>query len=195
MSGCPRRDERANIRDLPLVENEDLQRLQYLINEAINSLDPCSCFLLLYQIIEYLLSHVFEIAVKVFCHDENLSKNPWDLRVKINEATNELWRLDRIINDFLSQSVEPEISAALLEECSRFLTENRLTLTRDIPNSVAKGIYAVRNVLIHRQIEMMASVREQVFNINVLFLAFVLELLIKFDKIGGEAKLQERLLN
>lgn len=151
--------------------------IQGLIKNHIpNSVDPISVFLLFYQLIELLITIVFDDSFSSLLKEIKESENV-DLMAKKEKLLESLSEKKRINILFSNRSsVESGNLNELGESCSSFLMHYK----QEVPAAIPERLYTVRSFLIHRGYMFDLYGMELIRGINSALCAVVVDLLLSF---------------
>lgn len=150
--------------------SDDLGQFCFLLANAEQQRYLPARFLILYQIIEALISRLYENAVRALMSDPLLLKNVWELREEFEKISSEKSRMNKLFNDYLVRK-PPEyhkLTEDVKEACIAFLEKadpaiavpekeggprppGSATLTQ---KGWVEILYRCRNLIVHRQWQM-----------------------------------------
>lgn len=110
---------------------DDLSRFCYLLEVAEQQQYLPARFLILYQIIEALISRLYEHAVRALVSDPVLLKNVWELREEFEKISSEKSRINKLFGEYLNPK-PPEfhgLTEQLKLACLAFLHKADPTVT------------------------------------------------------------------
>ena len=110
-------------------------------------------FLGLYQLIEMLIARQYDREIAALVGDPGVLRDPWKLKEKLNTAAGEIGRLRRVLGEHCP-GFDHGLTAELKRVADRFLTAHG----NEAPESDwASSLYAVRNIVVHRQLLLAAN--------------------------------------
>lgn len=170
------------------IDKTYLKKFILLLRLALYENNSISSFLNLYQILEYLSLEVFKEKINFIKSNSDIDS--WKLKEQLSNLTNELSRLNLAFNNFLSPnfSVEQETIESLSAHCKNFLDKCSSSSTQN--DAYVKLLYKVRNILVHKQIDLPDNSIEDLFEINKLLFEIIFRLLKGFDKTIGLRSLE-----
>jgi len=123
--------------------------LNSLLCIAVTQTTPRATFILLYQVLELLISRIFQCEMQdQIAAFRNCDL--WELKEKINELSREVYRLNQLENKYLRNFPRRALFIDCRDACERFLQDLHITPKRD---NWATLLYTTRNVIVHRQHE------------------------------------------
>ena len=139
-----------------------------------NADNPLVCFHLCYQIIELLISVVFDNKLKTIV--EKLEKQPeslFDLREELNEMVGEKKRVNWLFSQYVRISSTVELKLA----CEKLLNANQ----KAISPSYSDDLYSVRCLLVHKLYSITKESYKILEELNKVLLPIVIEMLCSFQ--------------
>ena len=165
-------------------------KMDWLLSTSLREENPFSCFLTLYQVIESLSIKVFNACIEVI-KENDVIDNPWLLKEKLNNVTNEKKRLKLLFSSFLKSGINAVIMDLFHQKCGEFLLEHNLV--RESPTKVIDAFYKVRNTIVHRQVELNPSSYENIKNINLILYNICFELIRNLNIEKGKDEFKKNL--
>lgn len=133
----------------------DIDQLLWMISSAKRESSCSGKFLGAYQIVEYILSKVFKKSVDILVNQTQITNDPWLLKDKIGQVSNEKWRLSRLDAFFINPDIDRTVFNQCGEVCKNLLQVlGEFDPERQKDMLWAHALYGVRNVYIHRQLEL-----------------------------------------
>lgn len=149
-----------------------------LFQELIPSAkEPISQFYLCYQIVEILITSVFECEIRKMVKEMEqtvIGDDVIQYKEKLDRAINEKNRVKRLFNGYASYSTE--LKERLKNKCDEFL----LCHGECIPGTVAESLYSVRCFLVHRCFLLENDDNERISAINDPFYGIAIQMLLSF---------------
>ena len=169
-------DKRLNLKSV----SEELRKIQYIhtlfAKEIPKEQEAFAKFHIYYQIIEILITIVFEVKFKEFV--ERLKENSgslFDKRDELGDMIIEKHRVKWLFSNYVSLS--GETVTILNEQCKKFLKLNK----KETSNIMAENLYSVRCLLVHSMYILNDESNELLEELNKTFLDIVMEMLLTFN--------------
>jgi len=131
----------------------DAEGLLRLLASYASEPRATSRFLGFYQVLEYLLSRVFDCEIQKAIADPVLRANSWDLREYVAEVARERWRLVQIAQKYC-RGLDGHVLTACRTTSTDFLVANGEPAEKWDRVDWAKALYTVRGTVVHRQLGM-----------------------------------------
>lgn len=128
----------------------DVGILLKIINIVDSELSPVAKFITLYQIMEYLVGHIFDVAITEILENRPTGRETWKLREQLQKVAGERWRLAKLDQCFVHWRGGGREREALLAACQKFL--NEIDNDAEVPEHWVKALYNVRNIIVHQQV-------------------------------------------
>lgn len=173
------------------VNEKHFSNLERLLMNSLMETNTFACFLTLYQILEHLSLQVFNTCVEVL-KVSNLSRNPWILKEKLVEVTNEKTRLKFLFDNFVKKAVDHSLKEELETNCTSYLNEHKLLKEEKVNQHFIDSLYLVRNTIVHRQMELTTQSQEELKAINNKLYLLCFYLLENVDVEEGKRKIKEK---
>ena len=159
-------------------EIRDFTFINLLFKEQIPQvIDPVSRFYLYYQLIEILITKVFDdLFNKFLARLGEDTENLFDQKEDLNDYSNEKYRLSRLCNDY-SCIDDISLQNELNEKCIELLKH---TKSKKTGNNMPESLYHVRCLLVHRMYVLDKESRDMLKKIDDLFLELNIKLLLSF---------------
>ena len=139
--------------------------------------NPVSRFYIYYQLIEILITKVFDdLFLRFLAELRAGSENLFDQKEDLNEYSNEKNRLSRLCNDY-SNINDISLQNELKEKCDDLLEH---TNSKKTGKQMSDSLYYVRCLLVHRMYVLDKESEEILENIDNLFLELCIKLLLTF---------------
>lgn len=139
--------------------------------------NPVTRFYLYYQLIEILITKVFDDLFMDFVSKLSAgSENLFDQKEDLNDYSNEKYRLTRLCNDY-SNIDDTSLINELKEKCIVLLEH---TNSKKIGDQMPESLYHVRCLLVHRMYVLDKDSEEILRKIDDLFLELCIKLLLTF---------------
>lgn len=144
-------ESRLSLRSLATPLIDDVASLKWLMASARIQQMNSGRFLLLYQILESLLSRVFGQAMAHIIDDPRTLNDPWWVRDKVKLIQGENWRLNFIQHHCLDLQSHQFFTDCRVA-CEELLIHlGRWEKTGEKALSWSKALYLVRNIFVHNQ--------------------------------------------
>lgn len=160
--------------------SEELRKIQYIhtlfAKEIPKEQEAFAKFHIYYQIIEILITIVFEDKFKEFI--EKLKENIgslFDKRDELGDMITEKHRVIWLFSNYVSLS--GATVAILNGQCKKLLELNK----RKTSNTIAENLYSVRCLLVHSMYILNDESNELLTELNKAFLDIVMEMLLTFN--------------
>lgn len=155
---------------------DDVPYITELFKKQIpNEVNPISRFYIYYQIIEILISKVFNDLFAKFVDD--LQKDTGDLfekREELTEYANEKYRVKRLCNEYCR--IDTALKNELDYKCKMFLSN----IDRRSGNGMHDNLYLVRCLIVHRMYILDESAKKILEEIDDLFLDLIIQMINSF---------------
>ena len=139
--------------------------------------NPVTRFYIYYQLIEILITKVFDNLFIDFVSKLRVSsENLFDQKEDLNKYSNEKYRLTRLCNDY-SKIEDTALINELKEKCIELLEYTNSKKTGD---QMPESLYYVRCLLVHRMYVLDKDSEETLEKIDDLFLELCIKLLLTF---------------
>ena len=174
-SQIERPDKRINLKPIA----KELQRTEYIYTmfkkEIPKTQEEFARFHIYYQIVEILISMVFEDKFKKFVNQ--LDKNVDSLFDQREDLGNMILEKQRVRWLFAEYVSIPQIEKNILDErCKKLLQENG----KKIGSGMAENLYSVRCLLVHSMYMLSEYSHELLKDINKAFLDVIMNILLTF---------------
>ena len=162
-------------------QSSDLDDISYIVElfkkQIPNETSEISRFYTYYQIIELLISKVFDVLFNKFLASINEDSNDlFEQKEKLNEFTNEKYRVRRLCNDY--SKIDSQLRNELNDKCVDLLkyTNDKLDKEVILKKGMHDNLYQVRCLIVHRMYRAKTILKE----IDDLFLELIIQLVISF---------------
>ena len=176
----PLEADRTKIKLKPL--SKDLVNTHYINalfqNQFPVQEDDITRFYFIYQVIEFLISVIFEHQIGRIV--DKLNENPdklFEIRDDLNEIGKEKNRIGRLFNCYVRR-IETQYITDLNTACVIFLKQNNLEEKTDY----WENLYMVRCFLVHKLYTIDTRSIGALKNINRCFMSLIIEVLLSFEK-------------
>ncbi|MBB3399699.1 hypothetical protein [Rhizobium sp. BK060] len=139
-------DQHINLRVPAALDIQDVAIFCKLIRQADNEQNSVGSFLIYYQLIEYCIDRIFQIEIKEL---PKLEVDTWTLKERLSDITNEVGRIGKLDQHYLSKNVRRSKFTDLKQECLQILASAGDPQEADI--TWYKALYKVRNMVVHNQ--------------------------------------------
>lgn len=157
-----------NLDDIPYI-------IELFRNQIPNETNEISRFHTYYQIIEILISKVFDDLFMKFLDElGGDSNNLFERKEKLSEFTNEKYRVKRLCNDY--SKIETSLRNELNEKCKSLLVYTN----GKTGNEMHDNLYQVRCLIVHRMYLLDDKAKIILKEINDLFLDLIIQLTMTF---------------
>ncbi len=158
--------------------NEREKIINSLLQASFNQKNLFGKFLTLYQIIEILISDIFDRKLQEVVKETDLTS--WKLKDKLSEISGELKRIEYLYSSLDTAKANMESFNFCCSKCINFLTD--LLTPEDLTNlSWAKSIYRVRNFVVHAQSALISKKESELLEICSAFRLCLLEFIFHYN--------------
>jgi len=185
----PKQDSGIELRNFSSSLHASVKAVEWLLIHAANDPTPVGTFFGLYQVLEVLMSYVFQTGVKAIWElTHGTTVNAYNLERELRRITNRENRLRYIFERFCGCTTS---SALVIEEANEFLFA--LDADRKKATACHDAIYRVRNKVVHAQAHWRLSfnANECLQRVNVALYLLMGEVLSGFSLANGEASLKD----
>lgn len=157
-------------------ELDDIQYINELFKKQIpQETNPVSRFYIYYQLIEILITKVFNHLFAKFVDGlKSNSENLFDKKEDLNKYANEKERLKRLCGEYTS--IEYPLKDDLYSRCRALLEYTN----SKVGEKMADCLYLVRCLLVHKMYVLNSEAEKMLEDIDDLFLELVIELILSF---------------
>lgn len=160
-------------------QSKDLDDIPYIVDlfrkQIPNETNEISRFHIYYQIIEILIAKVFDDLFMKFLNELETSSNDlFDKKDKLNEYTNEKYRVRRLCND--NSRIENPLRNELDENCRNLLEYTHAKVGQEMHDN----LYGVRCLIVHRMYLIDDKAKKMLVKIDDLFLDLIMQLVKSF---------------
>lgn len=160
-------------------QSKDLDDIPYILElfrkQIPNEVNVISRFYNYYQIIEILISKVFDDLFESFLNELKISSDDlFDKKEKLNEYTNERYRVKRLCNDY--SRIETQLRNELNEKCRNLLEYTHSKVGQEMHDN----LYGVRCLIVHRLYLIDDRATIMLKEIDDLFLDLIIQLIKSF---------------
>lgn len=161
-------------------QSKQLDNIPYLIElfkkQIPRENNDISRFYLYYQVIEILISKVFDQEFKDFVETlKETTEKLFDKKEDLGQIANEKWRVRRLCNQY--STVETYVKSRLNDKCIDFL---QYTNCKQYGN-MEDNLYQVRCLMVHRMYILDEVAEEKLSSLNDAFLDVVIQLVLSYD--------------
>lgn len=166
------------------AQSKDLEKIPYIVElfktQIPGEREEFAMFYTYYQIIEILISVIFEIKFKEILSDLNENTdNLFDRREELNDIVSEKNRIKWLFSNYVN--IRMDIKNALNDACMELLN----SCEKKVSKNVAENLYQVRCLLVHKLYILTDSKRMILRKLNNLFLDTLIDIILTFDVSRG----------
>ncbi|MBQ9935274.1 MAG: hypothetical protein IJO70_05430 [Lachnospiraceae bacterium] len=160
-------------------QSKELDDIPYLIElfkkQIPRETNDISRFYLYYQVIEILISKVFDEEFSVFIEElQNTTEKLFDKKEDLGQISNEKWRVRKLCNNYCS--VDTYLKKCLNEKCIEMLTYTNCKVYENMEDN----LYQVRCLMVHRMYMLDDMAEKLLSEINDIFLEVIIQLVISY---------------
>lgn len=169
------RGKRLNIKR-QATELDDIPYLSELFKKQIpRETNDISRFYLYYQVIEILISKVFDKEFTLLVNElQSSTEKLFDKKEDLSRITNEKWRVKKLCNNYCS--VDTYIKKSLNDKCIDMLKYTNCK----VYENMEENLYQVRCLMVHRMYILDEKAEKILSDINDIFLELIIQLVITY---------------
>ena len=142
----------------------DVETLAAVASAAGHQENQAFRFLLLYQAFEIFIGKVFHSHLKDLVQAWESNRDDWAFRDDVAKAANEKHRLRILSTKFVNEREKGTVEMQLMAACRGFATMAQ-SLNIAEKDDWVDGLYAIRNLVVHRQAEMLVIDHEKLVDV------------------------------
>lgn len=133
-------------------------------------------FHIYYQVIEILISYVFDNKFADFIVKlQNEKESLFDMKERLNEISSEKKRVVWLFDNFVK--IETDDKRILNQKCEELLREN----AKKVSKNCAENLYSVRCLIVHRLYVLSEKSYSILSELNSIFLCVIMDMILSFE--------------
>ena len=160
-------------------QSNELDDIPYLIELFKRQIpletNDISRFYLYYQVIEILISKVFDKEFSNFIEElKDTTEKLFDKKEELGHMSNEKWRVRKLCNEYCS--LDTYLKQCLNDKCKDILNYTNCK----IYDNMEDNLYQVRCLMVHRMYILDENAEEILHNLNNIFLEVIIQLVLSY---------------
>ena len=170
------RSKRINIKR----QSTELDDVPYLIELFKKQIplenNDISRFYLYYQVVEILISKVFDKEFSKFIEElKDTTEKLFDKKEDLGHMSNEKWRFRKLCNDYCS--IDTYLKSCLNDKCTEMLNYTKCK----VYDNMEDNLYQVRCLMVHRMYILDESAEQMLHDLDNIFLDVVIQLVLSYS--------------